>query len=64
MNTALDWYTNGPPCLYCGERVEDAKTIVGLDGVIFKGMCKSETCKKLPPGGNPFIFMIEKGEEE
>ena len=64
MNVALDWYKNGPPCLNCGERILDAQTILGDDGVIFKGMCKSKTCQKLPPGGNPFMFMISKGEEE
>ena len=65
MTVALDWYKNGPPCLNCGERVLDAETILGESGVVFKGMCKSETCRKLPPGGNPFMFMISSvGEEE
>ena len=64
MNTALDWYKNGPPCLNCGERVLDAEVVLGDSGVSFKGMCKSKTCRSLPPGGNPFMFIVSKGEEE
>ena len=64
MNTALDWHTHGPPCLNCGERVRDAQTILGENDVIFKGLCKSKICKRLPPGGNPFLYQLSKGEEE
>jgi hypothetical protein len=64
MNTALDWYKNGPPCLNCGKRVLDAEVILGETGVVFKGMCKSKLCRRLPPGGNPFMYIADKGEEE
>jgi len=64
MNVALDWYDNGPPCLNCGERVLDATIVLGDDGVVFEGLCRSKKCKKLPPGGNPFTFIISRGDEE
>ena len=64
MVDVADWIDNGPPCLYCGGRVakEDFQVILDPDGegVIFNGMCKSETCRKLPPRGNPFMFMVSK----
>jgi len=64
MNLAWDWYKNGPTCLNCGERVPDAQTILGEQALIFHGMCKSMTCQKLPPGGNPFHIILSKGGEE
>jgi len=59
----------GPPCLYCGSRVADAQITVGIRGsstaqeIMFKGMCKSRICQQLPPGGNPFMYIITDGEE-
>ena len=61
---AWDWYKNGPTCLNCGERVPEAHKILGENALIFHGICKSETCKKLPPGGNPFHIILSGGEEE
>jgi len=64
MTDFTDWVTNGPPCLNCGERVPDARIIhkEEKDTVIFKGMCKSSTCRVLPPGGNPFMYILEGSE--
>jgi len=64
MVDVADWIDNGPPCLYCGGRVakEDFQVILDPkgEGVIFNGMCKSERCRKLPPRGNPFMFMVSR----
>jgi len=64
MNAAEDWFLNGPPCMNCGERVVDAEKIISDEGIIFRGMCKSAVCKVLPPGGNPFTYILSKGDEE
>lgn len=65
MNAAEDWFMNGPPCMNCGERVLDAEKIISPgEGIIFKGICKSEVCRVLPPGGNPFMYILSKGDEE
>ena len=53
-----DWIDNGPPCLNCGERVPEAEVIRSRRGVAWRGMCRSPVCIKLPPGGNPFMFMV------
>ena len=53
-----DWIDNGPPCLNCGQRVPEAEMIASKNGFAWKGMCKSDICVKLPPGGNPFMFML------
>jgi len=42
----------------CGERVPDAEIIPGKDGIAFKGICKSTICRELPPGGNPFMYLV------
>lgn len=63
MNAAEDWYQNGPPCMNCGERVTDAKIILDDDGIVFTGLCKSKVCIKLPPGGNPFTYILSKGDD-
>ena len=52
------WMEDGPPCMNCGERVPDAEIIPGKDGVAFKGICKSTICRELPPGGNPFMYLV------
>ena len=59
----MDWVRNGTPCLNCGERVEDAINILSDDGIIFQGLCTSEVCRELPPGGNPFLFMLSDDDE-
>jgi hypothetical protein len=64
MSMALDWYENGPKCMNCGERVMDAERILSEEGLVLKGICKSTTCRKLPPGGNPFMYMWSSGDEE
>ena len=64
MSMALDWYENGPKCMNCGERVLDAEKILDEDGLVLKGMCKSKTCIKLPPGGNPFMYIFSDGDDE
>jgi hypothetical protein len=65
MSLALDWWENGPQCLNCGERVMDAEKILSEHGVLFRGICRSAVCIKLPPGGNPFTIAFSKsGEEE
>jgi len=65
MNAAEDWWLNGPPCMNCGERVLEAKqTHSPGEGFVFEGICKSEVCKLLPPGGNPFMYILSKGDEE
>jgi len=49
----------------CGERVLEAKqTHSPGEGFVFEGICKSEVCKLLPPGGNPFMYILSKGDEE
>jgi len=49
----------------CGERVLDAEQIHSPgEGFVFKGMCKSVVCRVLPPGGNPFMYILSKGDEE
>ena len=64
VKSVEDWYKNGPPCLNCGERVPECEKILGKDGIVFRGMCKSDKCKELPPGGNPFMFILSRSEEE
>ena len=62
MANIEDWFTLGPPCMNCGERVsiDDVNVIWGPESktVIFKGMCTSKVCELLPPGGNPFMYMV------
>lgn len=58
----LEWIRDGPPCMNCGESVPDAVVGISEAGVIFQGMCKSEVCSELPPGGNPFSYMLSGGE--
>lgn len=57
-----DWFTLGPPCMNCGERIpiKNVEVIWGPESktVIFKGKCISKTCALLPPGGNPFMYMV------
>jgi hypothetical protein len=54
-----DWIENGPPCLNCGERVPDAERFGNPpDGIGWRGICRSRTCRELPPGGNPFMYML------
>ena len=49
----------------CGERVLDAEVKFSEHGVMFSGICKSEICRKLPPGGNPFMIAFSNsGREE
>lgn len=66
QTAAHDWYINGPPCLNCGERVSqsDYQAVFSMDGIVFEGKCRSSICRKLPPGGNPFTFILSRGEEE
>lgn len=54
----LDWIREGPPCMNCGERVTDAHVGISPGGVIFQGLCRSTVCVELPPGGNPFSYML------
>jgi len=64
MADVTDWIELGPPCMNCGERVKDFEILVNAEdpdkvtGVIFKGMCQSKICRKLPPGGNPFMYSL------
>ena len=58
MVDITDWIDDGPPCMNCGERVPDAEIIPGKDGIAFKGICKSTICRDLPPGGNPFMYLV------
>ena len=58
MADISDWIDDGPPCMNCGERVPDAEIIPGKDGIAFKGICKSNICRELPPGGNPFMYLV------
>jgi len=59
-----DWIELGPPCMNCGERIEDCEILLNAEdlnkvtGVIFRGMCRSNICRKLPPGGNPFMYSL------
>jgi predicted SprT family Zn-dependent metalloprotease len=49
-------------CLNCGEHVPNSCRIIETrHGTKFvcDGKCTSETCVKLPPGGNPFYVVIE-----
>jgi len=63
--SAVDWVMKGPPCMNCGERVLDAEVIHSPgEGVVFTGLCKSEVCRVLPPGGNPFTYILSRGDEE
>ena len=65
MSLALDWYERGPQCMNCGQRVLDAEVKFSEHGVMFSGICKSEICRKLPPGGNPFMIAFSNsGREE
>jgi len=48
----------------CGERVLDSEKNVSQKGIVFTGMCKSVVCRVLPPGGNPFTYILSKGDEE
>ena len=49
--------TKGWRCLYCGENVPNSCKL-SADGIVCGGMCRSETCRHLPPGGNPFHVVI------
>jgi len=64
MNAAEDWFLHGPPCMNCGERVLDSEKNVSQKGIVFTGMCKSVVCRVLPRGGNPFTYILSKGDEE
>lgn len=58
--TLIDWIENGFPCMNCGKQVPES--FVACDdenGAIFKGICKSDVCRNLPPGGNPFWVQIK-----
>lgn len=50
--------TKGWRCLYCGENVPDSCDFTVDGNVVCGGMCRSDTCRQLPPGGNPFHVVI------
>ena len=61
----LLWIEKGFQCLNCGEHVPNScKTFNSLseikevEAIIFEGICKSDLCRQLPPGGNPFQVII------
>lgn len=58
-----EWLDHGWRCLNCGEYVPNSCQIVDRHGLVqafvCSGKCTSETCVKLPPGGNPFYVVIE-----
>jgi len=57
-----EWLEKGWRCLNCGEHVPDSCRIMNTaHGAKFvcDGKCTSETCRELPPGGNPFYVVIE-----
>lgn len=53
-----EWLEKGWRCLNCGEHVPNSCQIVG-DKFVCSGKCTSDTCRELPPGGNPFYVVIE-----
>ncbi len=46
-------------CLNCGAHVPESCKLISETKIVFEGMCQSDTCEKLPPGGNPFFVVIE-----
>ena len=46
-------------CLNCGEHVPDSCHFTSDGKIECGGMCQSDTCRQLPPGGNPFYVVIE-----
>lgn len=57
-----EWLNHGWRCLNCGEHVPNSCRIIETNhGTKFvcDGVCMSETCVELPPGGNPFYVVIE-----
>lgn len=48
----------GWKCLNCGERVPNSCKWLDEKKIVFSGLCRSDTCRKLPPGGNPFEVVI------
>ena len=57
-NYLEDLVTNGWKCLNCGERVKDGHVRISEFAIDFSGICRSETCRVLPPGGNPYCVVI------
>ena len=58
------WLEDGWRCLNCGEHVPDSCFIVfdekkDISKFMCQGICRSDTCRELPPGGNPFYVVIE-----
>ncbi len=55
--------TKGWRCLNCGENVPNSCQVTDrhemVQAIVCHGICRSETCKELPPGGNPFHVVIE-----
>jgi len=41
-----------------GRDLLNAEDLNKVTGVIFRGMCRSKICRKLPPGGNPFMYSL------
>ena len=57
-----EWLEKGWRCLNCGEHVPGSCRIVEMvDGakMVCDGKCTSEVCRKLPPGGNPFMVVLQ-----
>lgn len=54
----LEWIEKGWRCLNCGEHVPDSCDVV-QGKFVCSGKCTSDTCRKLPLGGNPFYVVIE-----
>lgn len=57
-----EWLDEGWRCLNCGEHVPNSCSIIGdppHHKFVCQGKCTSETCRQLPPGGNPFFVVIE-----
>ena len=53
---------DGWRCLNCGEHVPNSCRIMNTNHgskFVCDGKCVSETCRELPPGGNPFYVVIE-----
>ena len=46
-------------CLNCGERVPDSCSFTDDGKIVCGGICQSDVCRNLPPGGNPFYVVIE-----
>lgn len=46
-------------CLNFGEHVPDSCSFTDDGNIECGGICQSDVCRQLPPGGNPFYVVIE-----